>query len=104
MTLDIVPQHTGATHSDIAFVPLFANGRLGVPVVFTREDDGWFSVVTPSLPGACAQGATSDEARDQIRLVLQDVVRHAESGRLPFATHDVSDAPAGVVEIVWLDA
>ena len=41
------------------------------PVVFTREDDGRFSVFAPDLLGCVSWGNTRDEARANIREAIE---------------------------------
>lgn len=81
-------------------------GELGVPVLFIPELDG-FSVVTPSLPGACAQGETIESANANIYSVLTDALRTAlaTAGEHPFQTVPPRDFDeTGWATIIWLDA
>ncbi|HEY7329175.1 MAG TPA: type II toxin-antitoxin system HicB family antitoxin [Gemmataceae bacterium] len=59
-------------------------------VVYQPIEDGWIMATVPELPGAVTQGATLDEARENIKdaveLLLQsyreDALRHVPAGAI----------------------
>lgn len=59
-------------------------------VVYQRIEDGWIMATVPELPGAVTQGATLDEARENIKdaveLLLQsyreDALREVPAGAI----------------------
>ena len=77
-------------------------GAVLVPVVFLREEAG-FSVVTPSHPGACAQGETREEAREAIIEVLRDFLSNPRTRGEFVWCPDEDDVPLGEIEVVGID-
>jgi antitoxin HicB len=72
-----------------------------VPLVFTPQPEGGFTVTSPALPELVTEGDTLDEAFANARDALDAVIElYADEGRtLPTG---VALPPAG--EIVWSDA
>jgi len=103
---------TSSRNDDASWIPISRPAyinvggikKVGVPVVVITEEDGTFSIVTPSLPGACAQGKDLQEARDAIREVLADAVRANKCcGRPHPFLHHRDMTGKGEVETIWLD-
>ena len=87
-----------------AYINIGGIRKVGIPVVVITEEDSTFSIITPSLPGACAQGDTLREAREAIREVLVDALRASRrrGESHPFRDHrDLLEK--GDVETIWLD-
>ncbi|MDX1947614.1 MAG: type II toxin-antitoxin system HicB family antitoxin [Pirellulaceae bacterium] len=63
------------------------------PVVFTTIEDGWVMAQVPQLPGAVTQGRDLDEARANIRevveLLLQSYRSNAEQALPSDATWEL---------------
>ncbi len=66
-----------------------------LPVTLYVDDDGWFVVSCPTIPGCASQGRTEEEAlaniRDAIQLCLE--VRKEEGLPLTIETREV-EVPA----------
>jgi len=67
-----------------------------LPVTLYVDDDGWFVVSCPTIPGCASQGRTEEEAlaniREAIQLCLE--VRKEEGLPLTIETREV-EVPAG---------
>lgn len=48
-------------------------------VILTPIEDGWWMAEVPSLPGCVTQGATKDEALENIKEAIQGVVETLRS-------------------------
>ena len=40
-------------------------------IVLEKDEDGWFTVTVPSLPGCISQGKTEDEAKKNIQEAIK---------------------------------
>jgi predicted RNase H-like HicB family nuclease len=79
----------------ICYNPFSEDNRMQLPVTLYRDEDGWFVVECPVIPGCASQGRTEDEAianiREAIALCLE--VRR-EQGLPPVIESRTIDVPA----------
>ena len=40
-------------------------------IVLEKDEDGWYTVTVPSLPGCISQGKTEDEAKKNIQEAIK---------------------------------
>lgn len=54
-----------------------------LPVTMYRDEDGWFVVDCPVIPGCMSQGATEAQALDNIREAMQLCLQVRQEQGLP---------------------
>jgi len=58
---------------------------LELAVVYESVEDGWVMASLPAVPGAISQGRSRDEARENVRDALQEILafRASDAGAEP---------------------
>ncbi len=60
-------------------------------IVYENIENGWVMASIPEMPGAISQGRTREEARDNVRDALRELLLHRATARTP---SDVGDREA----------
>ena len=100
------PVNVGPSHDGFAPLPPYGRRRYNprmlkrVPLVFTPQPEGGFTVTSPVLPELLTEGDTLEDAYANVRDALAAVIElYADQGRaLPQATA----LPDG--QVIWSDA
>jgi predicted RNase H-like HicB family nuclease len=65
-------------------------------VTLERDEDGYYVVECPSLPGCLSQGKTPDEAMTNIKEAIEGIVDLRRRKGLPLPTVDVAEIEIAV--------
>jgi predicted RNase H-like HicB family nuclease len=65
-------------------------------VTLERDEDGYYVVECPSLPGCLSQGKTPDEAMANIREAIEGKIDLRRRKGLPLPTVDVAEVEIAV--------
>lgn len=69
---------TKRLYSSFGYTIMFRHkvNHMNFRVLIEKDEDGYFTVIVPSLPGCISQGGTEEEAKENIR---EAIVLHLES-------------------------
>ena len=64
-------------------------------IAIERDEDGWYIVTVPALPGCISQGKTEEEAKKNIAEAIELHLNHPEvacrTSAFPYAAHGTYD-------------